>query len=73
MLVLTRTIILGFVSRRFSWPHLYSFQYFYVFWNGASSSTSGGLWLLLRGPGDRSMLLVITKLLSSIHRRSSCS
>jgi hypothetical protein len=42
-----RRVNLGFGSPRDSWLYYCSLQDFYVFWNGASTSTSGGVWLLL--------------------------
>jgi hypothetical protein len=49
LLVFASTVILGFESRRDSWPY-FSFQDFYVLWNGASSSTTSEAWLLLVTP-----------------------
>jgi hypothetical protein len=57
LMALASTVNLGFRSRRESWSYFYSFQDIYVFWNGASSLTSGGVWLLLLTPpstGDES-------------------
>jgi hypothetical protein len=48
--ILASTVKLGFWSRWDRWPYLCSFQYFYVLWNGASSSTRGGVWLQLVTP-----------------------
>jgi hypothetical protein len=45
LLVLANTGNLGFDSRRDPRLYIYSFQEFYLFWNGTSSSTTGGVWL----------------------------
>jgi hypothetical protein len=42
LLILASTVNLRFGSRRHSLIYSSSFQYFYLFWNGASSETRGG-------------------------------
>jgi hypothetical protein len=46
LLPFASTVILGFGSRRDSSENCHLFLDFYVHWNGASSSTRGGAWLL---------------------------
>jgi hypothetical protein len=46
LLALTSTVILAFTSCWDPWPY-FSFQDFYMFWNGASPSVRRGFWLLL--------------------------
>jgi hypothetical protein len=49
LLALTSTAVLRIGPRR-DHDHIFVLSRPYVFWNGASSSTSGGVWLLLVSP-----------------------
>jgi hypothetical protein len=59
LLAFTNTVILDFRPLRDSWPYFY-FQDVYVFWNGASSSTRGGVWLILVTPPLLGVIRAVT-------------
>jgi hypothetical protein len=66
LLVFASTVILGFGPRRDHYHIFVCSKTTYVFWNGASSTTRGGVWLLLSTTGDSGRLFHVHKIYISL-------